>query len=110
MRAGLAGGRLHPAPTAAHTKAGEVDLRMTILRAVTMVALATGFTCVVGAASAQYYPSGPAYPPRAVAPVDADDSDYAPPPPPYYGPRPPAAVYPGAAQPQPHRPEIGTTH
>jgi lipoprotein-anchoring transpeptidase ErfK/SrfK len=76
---------------------------MTTLRAVTVVALATGFTCVVGAASAQYYPSGPAYPPRAVAPVHADDSDYAPPPPPYYGPRPPAAVYQGAGQPEPYR-------
>ena len=75
---------------------------MKTLRAVTLVALATGLTFVVGEASAQYYPSGPAYPPAAVGPrmgppmpVDADDPDYAPPPPPYYGPRPPAAVYPG---------------
>jgi lipoprotein-anchoring transpeptidase ErfK/SrfK len=76
---------------------------MTTLRAVTLVALATGFTFVVGGASAQYYPSGPAYPPRAAAPMpaDADEPDYAPPPPPYYGPRPPAAVYQG--QPEPYR-------
>jgi lipoprotein-anchoring transpeptidase ErfK/SrfK len=66
-----------------------------------MVVLATGLSFVVSGASAQYYPSGPAYPPAAVGPraappmpVDADDPDYAPPPPPYYGPRPPAAVYP----------------
>jgi lipoprotein-anchoring transpeptidase ErfK/SrfK len=74
---------------------------MRALRAVTWVALATGLTFVVTGASAQYYPSGPAYPPPArmgppVA-VDADDPDYAPPPPPYYGPRPPAAVYPAPA-------------
>jgi lipoprotein-anchoring transpeptidase ErfK/SrfK len=74
---------------------------MTTLRAVTLVALATGFTLVVGGASAQYYPSGPVYPPRAAAPMPADESDYAPPPPPYYGPRPPAAVYQG--QPEPYR-------
>jgi lipoprotein-anchoring transpeptidase ErfK/SrfK len=78
-------------------------------RAVIVVALATGLTFVVGEASAQYYPSGPAYPPPAAVgprmgppmPVDADDPDYAPPPPPYYGPRPPAAVYPGPA-PEPY--------
>ena len=59
---------------------------MKTLRAVTLVALATGLTFVVGEASAQYYPSGPAYPPAAVGPrmgppmpVDADDPDYAPP-------------------------------
>jgi lipoprotein-anchoring transpeptidase ErfK/SrfK len=74
---------------------------MTTLRAVTLVALATGFTFVVGGASAQYYPSGPVYPPRAAAPMPADADDYAPPPPPYYGPRPPAAVYQG--QPEPYR-------
>jgi lipoprotein-anchoring transpeptidase ErfK/SrfK len=75
---------------------------MTALRAVTWVALATGLTFVVGGASAQYYPSGPGYPPRAAAPmpVEADEPDYAPPPPPYYGPRPPAAVYP--SQPEPY--------
>ncbi len=80
---------------------------MKALHAVTVVALATGFTLVVGEASAQYYPSGPAYPPAAVGPraappmpVEADDQDYAPPPPPYYGPRPPEAVYPG--QPEPY--------
>ena len=82
---------------------------MRALRAVTWVALATGLTFVAGEASAQYYPSGPAYPPAAVGPrmappmpVDAgDEPDYAPPPPPYYGPRPPAAVYPGPA-PEPY--------
>jgi lipoprotein-anchoring transpeptidase ErfK/SrfK len=72
---------------------------MRTLRAVIWVALATGLTFVVGEASAQYYPSGPAYPAPRMGPpmpVDADDGpDYAPPPPPYYGPRPPAAVYPG---------------
>jgi lipoprotein-anchoring transpeptidase ErfK/SrfK len=71
---------------------------MTALRAVTWVALATGLTFVAGEASAQYYPSGPGYPPPRMAapmPVDVDDPDYAPPPPPYYGPRPPAAVYSG---------------
>src|ERR1700760_1144648 len=81
---------------------------MTNLRAVTLVALATGLTFVVGEASAQYYPPAPAYPPAAVGPrmgppmpVDVDDPDYAPPPPPYYAPRPPAAVYPGPA-PEPY--------
>ncbi len=80
---------------------------MTALRAVILVALATGLTFVAGGASAQYYPSGPAYPPPAVGPhaappmpVDVDDPDYAPPPPPYYGPRPPAPVYQG--QPEPY--------
>jgi lipoprotein-anchoring transpeptidase ErfK/SrfK len=80
---------------------------MKALRVVTVVALATGFTLVVGEAPAQYYPSGPAYPPAAVGPraappmpVEADDPDYAPPPPPYYGPRPPESVYPG--QPEPY--------
>jgi lipoprotein-anchoring transpeptidase ErfK/SrfK len=73
---------------------------MRALRAVTLVALATGFTFVVGGASAQYYPSGPAYPPRAAPPMPVDEPDYAPPPPPYYGPRPPAAVYP--SQPEPY--------
>ncbi len=81
---------------------------MKALHAVTWVALATGLTFVVTGASAQYYPSAPAYPAPAGArmgppvPVDADDGpDYAPPPPPYYGPRPPAAVYPGPA-PEPY--------
>src|SRR4029077_19851432 len=85
--------------------AGEVDLRMKTLRAVTWVALATGLTFVVGEASAQYYPSGPAYPAPRMGPpmpVDADEGpDYAPPPPPYYGPRPPAAVY-SAPPPEPY--------
>ena len=78
---------------------------MRTLRVVTWVALATGLTFVVGEASAQYYPSGPAYPAPRMAqpvPVDVDDPDYAPPPPPYYGPRPPAAVYPAPAAPEPY--------
>jgi lipoprotein-anchoring transpeptidase ErfK/SrfK len=80
---------------------------MTTLRAVTLVALATGLTFVASGASAQYYPSGPAYPPAAVGPraaasmpIEADDPDYAPPPPPYYGPRPPESVY--QTQPEPY--------
>jgi lipoprotein-anchoring transpeptidase ErfK/SrfK len=82
-----------------------VDIQMKALHAVTWVALATGLTFVVGEASAQYYPSGPAYPAPRMGPpmpVDADEGpDYAPPPPPYYGPRPPAAVYQGPA-PEPY--------
>ena len=81
---------------------------MTPSRAVTLVALATGLTFAVSGASAQYYPSGPAYPPPArMAPPPMAEADegpdiYAPPPPaPYYGPRPPAAVYPAPAGPPP---------
>src|SRR5262249_14493260 len=87
-------GRLHPAPSLAHTKAGEVDLHIRVWRAVPGAAVATGLTFGGGEASAQYSPPGPAYPPAAVGPrmappmpVDAgDEPDYAPPPPPYYGP------------------------
>ncbi len=80
---------------------------MRALRAVTWVALATGLTFAVGEASAQYYPSGPAYPASRMGPpvpVDADQGPdaYTPPPPaPYYGPRPPEAVYP-APPPEPY--------
>jgi len=102
---------------------------MKALRAVTMVALATGLTFVVSGASAQYYPPGPAYPPAAVGPpsrlappVPVDEADegpnvYAPAPPPYYGPRPPEAIYPAPppesrgqrqAYPAPPPPAAGT--
>jgi lipoprotein-anchoring transpeptidase ErfK/SrfK len=89
-----------------------------------MVAVATGLAFVVAAANAQYYPSGPNYPPppgpaayppgpavRLGPPMpveQADDADlYAPPPPPNYVPRPPQPLYPGQAQqpyPQPYPP------
>jgi lipoprotein-anchoring transpeptidase ErfK/SrfK len=81
------------------------------LRAVTMVALATGLTFVASGASAQYYPPAPAYPPPAAGPrmgppmaAEADEGPdvYAPAPPPYYGPRPPAAVYQGQPEPYPY--------
>ena len=80
---------------------------MRAMRAVIVVALATGFAFVVSEASAQYYPPGPDYPPARVGPgvryappmpverADEGPDIYAPPPPPYYGPRPPEAMYPG---------------
>jgi len=85
---------------------------MRALRAATVVALATGIAFAIGEADAQYYPSGPNYPPPGAAvrvgppmPVEqADDADlYAPPPPPNYVPRPPQPIYPGQAQ-QPYPP------
>ena len=86
---------------------------MRALRTVTWVALATGVAFAVTEANAQYYPSGPNYPPPPGAAVrmgppmpveQADDADmYAPPPPPNYVPRPPQPIYPGQAQ-QPYPP------
>jgi len=67
---------------------------MRALCVATLVALATGITFAVGEANAQYYPSGPNYPPAVrmgpPMPIEqADDADlYAPPPPPNYVPRP----------------------
>jgi lipoprotein-anchoring transpeptidase ErfK/SrfK len=94
---------------------------MRVLRAATLVALATGLAfglaSVLGEAHAQYYPPGPNYgppppygpgvrlgPPMPVEQADDGPDIYAPPPPPNYGPRPGEAVYPGQAQPGPYAP------
>ncbi len=87
---------------------------MRAARAATWVALATGLALVLSEANAQYYPSGPNYPPppgpavRMGPPMpveQADDADvYAPPPPPNYVPRPPAPMYPAQA-PQAYPPD-----
>ena len=82
---------------------------MTTLRAATVVVLATGLAFVLGDASAQYYPPGPAYyppppgqrmgPPQMAGEQDDGPDVYAPPPPPNYRGGPPQTVYPGQTQP-----------
>jgi len=74
---------------------------MKTLRVVAGVALATSLALALGEASAQYYPSGPAYRP-APPPMDrAEEPDmYAPAPPPgNYGPPSAQPMYPGQQQP-----------
>jgi len=67
---------------------------MKTLRLVTWVALATGVAFALGTASAQYYPSGPAYRPAPPPMQPADEPDmYAPAPPPSQ------PAYPGQQQP-----------
>jgi lipoprotein-anchoring transpeptidase ErfK/SrfK len=76
-----------------------------LLRAATiLVATTTGLACSLGAAQAQYYPSGPQPGVRLGPPMPVEEADdgpdiYAPPPPPMYPRRQLEAPYPGQAQP-----------
>ncbi len=75
---------------------------MKTLRLVAGVVLATSLAFALGQASAQYYPSGPAYRPAPPPMEPADQPDmYAPAPPGNYGPPPAQPMYPGQA-PQPY--------
>jgi lipoprotein-anchoring transpeptidase ErfK/SrfK len=73
---------------------------MKMLRVITWVALATSLAFALGEASAQHYPSGPAYRPAPPPTEPADEPDmYAPAPPGNYVPPPAQSMYPGQQQP-----------